>query len=199
MIIYGSRNIELAKEHILDKCPHCGTSNSIDMHVFQKYAHVFWIPFFPMGKTGVSQCDHCKQILKVKEMPDSLRQSYENLKTSSKTPVWTFAGIALVVGLITLGIISDKKNDEKNAQLITAPQTGDIFEIKIKERQYTVYKVKEVSKDSVYLLVNNYEVNKRSGIDELKSKDYATDVYALSKGELKKMFDSGEIIDIERK
>jgi len=90
MIIYGIRNKELIKEHITDKYPNCGTQNSIDMHVFQKYAHVFWTPFFPLGKTGVSQCDHCKQVLKLKEMPSSLTNVYENLKSQTKTPIWTF-------------------------------------------------------------------------------------------------------------
>ena len=130
MIVYGSKSKELAKEILTDKCQNCGTQNCIDMHVFQKYAHIFWIPFFPMGKTGVSQCDHCKQVLKLKEMPATLTASYNNLKAQTKTPIWMFSGLALVAVLITIGVISDKKKDEKNAQLILTPQKGDIFEIK---------------------------------------------------------------------
>lgn len=198
MIIYGSRNIEVAKEHIFEKCPHCGTSNSIDMHVFQKYAHVFWIPFFPMGKSGVSQCDHCKQILKEKEMPEALMSNYQTLKASSRTPVWTFSGLALVAILITFGIISDQKKDAKNAQLILAPKAGDIFEVKTKEGQYTLYLVGEVKADSVYIRANNFEVNKASGLYKLKEKGFSEDVYGFSKAEIKTMFDNGEILDIER-
>jgi len=199
MLIYGTKNKEIAKEHLIDKCPQCGTQNSIDMYVFQRYAHVFWIPFFPIGKTGVSQCDHCKQVLKLKEMPSSMRTAYDNLKAQTKTPIWTFAGLALVAVLITIIIISDKKKAAKNAQLILTPQTGDIFEIKTKDNQYTLYKVNQVAGDSVFVQVNNYETNKISGLDDLKKKDYSQDVFGFSKAELKQMLEKGEIIDIDRK
>ncbi len=202
MIIYGTRGKELAKEIITDKCPNCGTQNSIDMHVFQNYAHVFWIPFFPTGKTGVSQCDHCKQVLKLNQMPSSLKDSYENIKTQTKTPVWMFAGLALVAALIVVGVISEKQKGEKNSKLILIPQVGDIFEIKTKEGQYTLYKVGEVSHDSVFLQFHNYETNKMSGLNDLKKKGdnaYTEEMYGVSKGELKQMLDKDEIIDIDRK
>ena len=202
MIIYGSKSKELAKEILTDKCQNCGTQNWIDMHVFQKYAHVFWIPFFPMGKTGVSQCDHCKQVLKLKEMPASLTASYDNLKSQTKTPIWMFSGLALVAVLITIGVINDKKKDEKNAQLILTPQNGDIFEIKTKDNQYTLYKIDQIQGDSVFVRVNNYETNKATGIDDLKKKGdnaYSEEVLGLSKSELKVMLDKGEIIDVDRK
>lgn len=198
MIIYGTRNKELAKEHLVDKCPNCGTQNSIDIHLFQKYAHVFWIPFFPMSKTAVSQCDHCKQVLELKQMPPALRASYDNLKAQSKPPVWMFSGVALVIVLIAAIVIGDKQKDEKNAQLILTPKAGDIFEIKTQDNQYTLYKVSQVQVDSVYVQANNYEVNKLSGLNELKTKTYSEDVYGFSKGELKKMVEDGEIMDIDR-
>ena len=199
MIIYGSRSKELAKEILTDKCQNCGKDNSIDMHVFQKYAHVFWIPFFPLGKTGVSQCDHCKQVLKLKEMPGTLRASYDNLKSQTKTPIWTFSGLALVAVLIVAGVISDKKKGERNAQLIVTPQAGDIFEIKTKDKQYTIYKVYKVQGDSVFIQPSNYEVNKMTGLNDLKQKEYSSDVYGVSKTDLKKMLEEGEILDIDRK
>ena len=199
MIIYGTRNKELAKELITDKCPNCGTQNSMEMHVFQKYAHVFWIPFFPMSKSGVSQCDHCKQVLKVKEMPQGLQQSYETLKAQTKTPPWTFAGLALLVGLIALLIVNDKKKDERNANLILSPKVGDIFEIKTVERQYTLYKVDAVEGDSVFVRVNNYETDKISGINALKNKSYSDERYGFSKPAIQEMLRQGEILNIDRK
>jgi hypothetical protein len=202
MIIYGSRSKELAREVLLDKCTHCGTSNSIDMHVFQKYAHVFWIPFFPLGKTGVSQCDHCKQVLRLKEMPSSLKESYNIIKAQTKTPLWMFAGLAIVGFFITAGVISEIKKDEKNAQLVLAPKSGDILEVKLNVNSYTIYKIEEVTSDSVFIRLNNYETNKRNRIDDLKKKgedSYSEDVYGYSKAGLKAMLEKGEIIDIDRK
>jgi hypothetical protein len=198
MIVYGSRSKELAKDILTDQCPNCGKQNSIDMHVFQKYAHVFWIPIFPMGKTGVCQCDHCKQVLSLKEMPASLVISYNNLKEKAKTPIWMFSGLALLAILITIGIISGKKNDEKNAKLILSPKAGDIFEIKVSDNQYTLYKVNEVLGDSVFVQINDYETNKVTGLNDLKKEAYSEEVMGFSKAELKQMLEKGEIIDIER-
>lgn len=108
MVIYGTRTTELGKEHLIDKCPNCGTQNSIDIYVVQKYAHVFWIPFCPTGKTGVSQCSHCKQVLNRNEMPSHLATRYENLKAQLKTPIWTYLGLAVIAGLFIIAVISDK-------------------------------------------------------------------------------------------
>jgi hypothetical protein len=202
MIIYGVRNKELAKEVLLDKCTFCGTSNSIDMYVFQKYAHIFWIPFFPFNKTGISQCDHCKQVLKSKEMPPSLKESYNILKAQTKTPIWMFSASAIAAFLITMGIISDKENDKENAQQVLAPKKGDLFSVKTSATSFTLYKVEQVEADSVFVRINNFVVDRRTGIEELKEKqynDYSEEVYGYSKQELKKMLEKEEIIDIDRK
>jgi len=202
MIIFGSNTKQIAAETSPDQCPNCGAYNSVQLYVLQKYAHVFWIPFFPTGKSIVSQCNNCKQALKLKEMPSSMALSSGNLKSQSKTPVWTFAGLALVVALVTLGIINDKKKDEKNSRLVLAPHTGDIFEIKTDQDQYTLYKIDDVQGDSVFIRINNYETNKLTGLDDLKRKGetaYSEDVFSITKADLKKMLDKGDVIDIERK
>jgi hypothetical protein len=199
MIVYGSRSKELAKDIISDQCPNCGKANSIDMHVFQKYAHVFWIPIFPMGKSGVCQCDHCKQVLTHKEMPATLAISYNNLKAKAKTPVWMFSGLALFAMLIFMGAVTAKQNDAENAKLILTPQAGDIFEVKLAYKQYTLYKVDQVEGDSVFIQISNYETNKKRGLNELKSRDYSEEAFGFSKAELKQMLEKGEIMDVERR
>lgn len=202
MIIYGSKAKELAKEIITDKCPNCGNQNTIDMHVFQKYAHVFWIPLFPIGKTGVSQCDHCKQVLKLNQMPPHLKTAYTNLKAQAKTPIWMFIGSALIVALIIFAAIEGNEKDAKNAKLILSPQMGDVFEVKTKEGDYTLYKVALVEADSVFIRVNEFQVNKSSGLYKIREKGdvaFSQDLYGFSKAELKKMQADGEIIDIDRR
>lgn len=202
MIIYGTKSKELAKQVLTDKCPNCGRQNSIEIYVFQKYAHVFWIPLFPIGKTALSQCEHCKQVLKEKQIPSSLLSSYATLKGQSKTPIWTFSGLALIVALIAFAFVSEKKKDEKNAKLILSPQSGDIFEVKTEHHQYTLYKVDGLQGDSVLIRVNNYETNKVTGLSDLKRKGeaaYSEDLFAIHKKDLQQMLDKGEIMDIERK
>jgi hypothetical protein len=200
MLIYGSKARLLAKEILVEKCTSCGTMNSVELSLFQKYAHVFWIPFFPIGKTGVSQCQHCKQVLKLKEMPASMRVSFDNLKGQTKTPAWTFIGIALIAALIIVVIVSEKQKDARNAKLILSPQQGDIFEVK-NGSNYTLYKVDHIDKDTVFVLISQFETNRISGLRGLKEKGkaaYTDIVQPFLKSELKDLFDKGKIIDIDR-
>ena len=201
MVIYGSKAKQLAKETVVEGCPNCGTANSVDLYVFQKYAHLFWIPVIPTGKTGASKCTHCKQVLKVKEMTPSMHLQYDNLKAQTKTPIWTFAGVAVIAVLIIIGVVNDQRKDARNAVLVVAPKSGDVFKVKTKERQYTLYKVAQMEGDSALIRINHYETSKKAGLDEIKAKGdsaYSEEVYSFSKGELKAMLDNGEILEIER-
>ena len=198
MIIYGSRNKQLAKEIIAEKCPHCGTQNSIDMHVFQKYAHVFWIPMFPMGKNGVSQCDHCKQVLTSSKMPSSLRTAYENLKAQTKTPIWMFIGIALLAILIFTIVIEEKEKSDHSKTYIKDLKVNDILQTKVAEG-YTLYKVKAVKGDSVFVVQNKFVVA-TSRFDKLNSDNtsFYEEGEVLSKRELEEKFNNEEIMDVIR-
>ncbi len=202
MIIYGSRSKQLAKETSIEKCAHCGTQN-MDMYIFQRYAHIFWIPFFPIGKTAVSQCNNCKQVLKQKEMPASLQKEINyTLNTKTKTPVWMFSGLVLLAILITSMVIDSNKKNQRNAALILAPQSGDVFEVRTVDNQYTLFKVNEVQGDTIMLFVNDFQTNKTSGLRDIKGKGdnaYSDEIYAIAKKDLKEMFDEGKILDIDRK
>lgn len=199
MVVYGYKAKQLISENLAEKCPHCGSVNSLTVYVLQKYVHIFWIPTFPTRKTGLSSCSHCKQVLELKEMPPSLTAAYESVKAQTSTPVWTFSGLALLAILIALVIYNDKRRDERNARLIAAPQAGDIFEIKMEDKRYTLYKVDQVQNDSVFIQINKYEVNKATGLSKLRDKGYSDDLYGFSQSELKEMLRKGEIRDIVRK
>jgi hypothetical protein len=199
MIIYGTNSTKIATETVADKCLNCEKQFSIEMNVFQRYVHVFWIPFFPAGKIAVSQCTTCQQVLEKKDFTYSLTEGYEKLKSDSRTPIWTFSGLALIAAIIVWGVIANKQNDARNAKIILAPQKNDVYEIKLGEKKYTLYKVDQVVGDSVFLLMNKYEVNQASGVSDLEAKGYDTEILPLTKEDLKAMLKTGEIMDIERK
>jgi len=104
MIIYGWRSTQVATEDIAETCPSCTNRNTLRMYVFQKYAHIFWIPFFPLGKSGASQCGHCQQVLKSKQMPSDVRLAYDNVAAKAKIPYWTFAGVAIIAIIIIISM-----------------------------------------------------------------------------------------------
>ncbi|HVU97880.1 MAG TPA: hypothetical protein VHE34_21800 [Puia sp.] len=201
MIIYGSRAKQLAKETIADPCPDCQSNNSVDMYVFQRYAHIFRIPFFPITKTGASQCTHCKQVLKLKEMPPSLQVAFDNVKSRTKTPIWTFIGVALIGLLIVNGTISSGRHDAQVSQRLKAPQAGDILEVKKSPSVFTLYKIAEVRPDSVAVLPLLYTVDNPSGLSKLESGSYgyAAEPTMYSRENLSVLLHAGEILDVIRK
>ena len=202
MIIYGTKAKLLKSEITADQCPNCNTANSIQMNVFQRWAHIFWIPFFLIGKTGVSQCLNCRQVLKLKEMPASLKLSYDNLKTQTKIPVWTFAGCFLIVIGSIFFFISEKQKAKKVNEWVLSPQKNDVFHIKLKNDHYTLYRVNKVSNDSVYLALNKYESDREDGLDDVEAKGdtaYDSAQEGIAKPFLIEMAKEGTILDIERK
>jgi zinc-ribbon family len=202
MIIYGTRAKRLTHENLMDKCPNCGSLGTSEMHVFQKYAHVFWIPFFPIRKIGVSQCNHCKQVLKDNEMPGELKETYNRVKAGTKTPIWSFIGAALLAVLIISIVISERDKDARIAKLVLQPAPGDVYEIKTKSNQYSLIRIEQVNGDTVLFRQNEYETNKLSGLDDIRKKGmdaYSEDVYLMTRKGLKELYDKGSIEDIERK
>ncbi|GAB3903106.1 hypothetical protein [Mucilaginibacter boryungensis] len=100
MIVYGTKSTKLIVEPIGNQCTNCLTIHTMDMYILQRYAHVFYIPMFPVGKTGVSQCNHCRQVLKLKHMPASLKFTYEKVKKQTRTPIWTWAGTVIILAVL---------------------------------------------------------------------------------------------------
>ena len=202
MIFYGTRAKVLATEVITDKCPNCGTQGSVEIHIAQQYAHVFWIPMVATVKKGVSQCNFCKQVLKYKEMPSNLQTEYNNLKTRVKPPIWMFSGLAILAVFIAFTIVDTKQKAAKNATIIKVPIVGDVFEIKTAENHYTLYKVTAIKGDTVLIIANKYEADKSTALYKIKAKGdsaYSSEEpFIYTKAELKTMFDKGEIMDIDR-
>ncbi len=199
MIVYGSSGSkELAKEQITDICKNCNTQGSITLMAVQKYAHLYWIPIFPFRKSIISHCSNCNHTLKRKEMPDSWSPFYDNIKIKAKTPVWMYSGVIIFVAFLMLGWYASQQKDTRNAQLIVAPQSGDIFEIKNGRKSYTLFKVIEVEGDSVFIQMSEFETNKKSGLRGLKTRRYQEELFGYSKAELKQMLEDGEIMDIDR-
>lgn len=203
MIIYGHRATKTSHQNLFGiKCPHCESRDSLEMYTFSRYAHIFWIPLFPYKKEAVTQCNHCKQTLTKKEFSPELLEKYDEVKTQVKTPYWQFAGSALIVLLIISGVYSGIQDDKKDNAFLKSPKTGDIYEIKTNKGQYTLYKVAEVKDDSVFVLVNQYETNKKTGLRQkemVASESFIQDEYLpIAKSELLKMKVSGEIQSVKR-
>ncbi|MES2487374.1 MAG: hypothetical protein V4581_15690 [Bacteroidota bacterium] len=198
MIIYGTGGRRIAQHTIKPVCTACEAQNSLQMHIYQRYGHVFWIPFVPSGKTAATQCNRCHAVLQQAYFPDTYMTEYLRLKKESKTPWWAYAGLGLLVIAIASAIIIDRQDDAYDAQIILTPQKNDLYQVKISASEYTLYKVDKVDGNMVYLFENEFAINQSSGIDDLKEKPFTKESYPVSKYSLKVMLEKGEIIDVER-
>jgi hypothetical protein len=89
---------------------HCNSQNTTSAAIYQKIAHVFWMPVFPMGKTGGTECSHCKQILREKELSSDIKPAYDQLKATAKAPISVYWGAAVLILLAILGQFVGKDN-----------------------------------------------------------------------------------------
>lgn|GEM_PF-3659547 len=105
--------------------------------------------------------------------------------------------VILVICLVAF-IVNNEKEDEL---LVASPRTGDIYEVRHHYHDYTLYKVKEIIDDTVYVFVHKQFTNIMSSLHSLKMQGdhyYLKEPIPILKSELKRKFDSGLIIEIDR-
>lgn len=203
MLIYGRSKWKLIRSETLytEKCSHCNTSGNVDIQVYSKYAHVFWIPFCPLPKEILSICGHCKQVQTAKEMPPHVRDAANNLKKEAKLPIYYWAGAALLLLLIIAVTRSSIEDGKRNTAFAAAPKVGDIYDIKLADGSYTKYKVSATNQDTILFAVNQYQVNKSIGLS--KSEFDAPNSYIdidtpITINAIKTMLSKGDILNIKR-
>ncbi len=200
MIIFGSNSSHLKSEHLTEvACPHCNESDCVDISVFGKYAHVFWIPVFPMGKSGASQCQHCKQTLKEKEMPQTFKSAFSTFKSQLKTPFWHFSGLLIIALFVGWMAFAGSKNKKDNQAFINSPQVGDVYEYKTEGDYYSLMKVTEVSSQEIVFVTNKFEVARSSKLYTIdKAENFLEEEYQISRQDLQDLYLNGDIVDVNR-
>ncbi len=201
MIIYGSRTKQTAKSNVAAPCPNCSTNGSIEIRVLQKFAHIFWIPLFPVGKKAMSECSHCKQVLQYNEMRPALMGAFAALKEKTKTPLWTFTGLGLIAVWLGIGWYSSEAAKRHAARLLLNPAKGDVLTVETSGSMYTLYKVSHVNGDSVFVYKNKYQTDTEFGIDRVKDKGpegYSGVLSIFTRQALQLMQQQGKITEIER-
>ncbi|WP_426490864.1 hypothetical protein [Hymenobacter sp. 102] len=199
MIIYGYRSSHLLTEPITGECLACSASTGMRMSVFGRYAHVYWVPLFSIGKVGASECGHCQQVLKPQEMDSRLRQTFQELEQRAKVPVWHFIGLLGLAALVMWGLVASSNNHRANQTFITNPHKGDLYHVRTSNGHYSLWKVQDVTGNAVKLLANNYEIDNERKVQALNQPEYfAPDPLELTRYDLKIMLEKQEIVEVER-
>ena len=199
-VIYGKKAKLKRAWQLNHKCPHCSQENTINLGVATSYFHIFWIPFFPVGRKGFVTCTHCGYSGDVKETTMDIDNTYEAVKKEVKFPITYYSGLVLLAIFIGFVVFSIDDVEAKKTDHVENPKVGDVYITKSKgDKEYHAFKVVDVGKDTVYVHFNKYmseSALKMSFIDSDTS--YLALPIPYAKTDLLEQFKSGEIYSIHR-
>ncbi|WP_257957570.1 hypothetical protein [Parapedobacter tibetensis] len=133
-------------------------------------------------------------------MPAELAREYNQLKSETRTPIWQFIGLGLILVFLSWIALMTNVDRKKERAYVAQPQVGDVYYIKTENNHYSTLKVMDVSQDSVHVLPNEYTTNKKSGVHKInKMENYGQFNYGFSKDDLRIAYHDGTIYTINRK
>jgi hypothetical protein len=200
MIISGKKAVlvktESAPSVVCSGCLKKGTTN---INVLSQHFHIYWIPLFPIGKIGVSQCRDCSYTCEESNMPDDVRAEYGAVKNAAKPRLWQFSGLALIAILIAWGTFQSGNASKQRDQYVLSPAAGDVYEYKTDLSAYSTLKVKAIQGDTLVLMPNNLQIDKMTALYKInKAENYSDSTFMIDKAQLKKMYNEKTIFDIHR-
>jgi hypothetical protein len=188
IFFYGMREPHI-KSTVLEyeTCPECGQQGSIVSSVYGRYAHLFWIPLFPLTKKTYTQCRECNHQFYAYQMPESIGKEVQQFSRSVRTPIWYFSGLILFAVLIAFVVYSGKMDDKNTAAYMSDPQIHDCYYIRYSDDgYYSTMRIEAIEGDSVYFSVNDYATSKYSDIEKINIEENfdAEDLYPVAKEDL---------------
>jgi len=202
MIIFGLRSGTLkSNEGPLADCAHCHSSQTVHLYFYVRYFHIFWIPLIPLYKTGVSQCSHCKQVLDKAQMPPHLSAGYTAARKKAKIPLKYYSWLIIVFLFVLFAVFAVLFENKDTKTWLQQPKPGDIYEMK-EDGLYTLYRVKAIKGDSIFVNPHEFTADKLSGLRKLKSDHpdgYSDTTIGFTRHELEALYTSKVLKRISRK
>ncbi len=202
MIIFGTRTKVLANrsQSAIGNCAYCGTAQSLFAYRQVKYIHIFWIPLFPYASESFTMCTHCMELSYQREIDPQTLQSISS-GTIRKTPIGYFAGLVLIGLFVSAIVIAGISGAKKKEKYLKDPKVGDVYKVsytKDGKTMRTLYRIANLTKDSVTFDLNDYEADSRKGLRKLREQhaDSYSEKQRLSRAELEEM--KSKISNIER-
>lgn len=204
-IIYGARSTMLASfPSSGTECQNCHERNTSIISIYQKYAHIFWIPLFPLGKAIYLTCNACKQNFIAKEIPENIRNSPEQ-KDKIRTPWYYFIGSALILGLIIAVTISLSFENNARAERLEKyfgdTKVGDMYVIQeeIERGYWYLYKVISIEGDNIQFIPSKYVyTTPDQAYNDRNLAEFSTREVIFSNDDLKSFYKKEKLQDIIR-
>jgi hypothetical protein len=104
-VLYGSKIVPIGIDEINMRCPSCEAHTPTDLMVSSKYYHIYFLPISPYSKEAFVVCRKCG--LKRSGLPfdKDLFSNYYEIRSKFRHPFYTYAGVAILGGIIGLGMI----------------------------------------------------------------------------------------------
>ncbi|MDN5284547.1 MAG: hypothetical protein JWR38_821 [Mucilaginibacter sp.] len=202
MIFFWGIRAALTKtvDFAIEKCPYCESTGTTSGRYFSRHFHIFWIPIFPIGKTGYVVCSQCHSKRDTHLMNPGLREAFlQEKKTAPRFRFWQFTGLALPVLFFMVGVVAVTFNEKYAGKYIEDPKSGDTYFCTQNNGYYTTYRVDHISRDSVYSHLNNYEIADREKLSSINRKvNYSKTLLSFSRKELLELYKNRRILKVER-
>jgi zinc-ribbon family len=203
MIFYGTNSSNLKTGTLRNvACPHCATDSSMNYTIYGKYFYIYWIPIFPIGRTNIVECNHCKATYNIKDLDQTAQNKFqqEQDRNPTKTPVKLYSGL-IIGAIITVAVIAfGLKSDADSEDFAKNPKVGDVFYETTSTGKFSTSVVTKIDKDSVYVLQNNIETDQKTDVDNscIKKENYEYP-YAMTHKKIRDFVKQGDsIYEIKR-
>lgn len=198
--IYGKKPVVL--NEIIPKttsCTFCESMGTVSLISHSTHVHLYYVPIFPLGVKVTSYCSSCTCELKEKEFPNLYKSHSDIVRNGSKTPLWQYSGVALIVSLIIFFTVRSQITSQNEALYLSQPLKGDVYHYKLDFNQYSTFKIASINGDSVFFHHNSMEANTPTMLSELnKEENYEEELLYMFTRELDSIYNEGNIIDIIR-
>ena len=202
MIIYGTNGAHMRTTPLPGvACPGCTASNTLQLSVFSRYVHLYWVPLFPLNKPTVARCGHCQQTWEGKAISAELRAPALALKQATRIPLWHWSGVAAVVTFMGWGALESTRSNREGTAYLAQPQVGDIYTVRATDDDpnYSLLKVVAVKGPTVDVVPNDYQIDNSHPIEALNAPaNYNKESFPLTQFELQIMRNKGQLTDVDR-
>ena len=141
MRLAGTKERDLRKfEALTAKCNVCGNSGKKGTWRF-RWFHLVGIPFFPIGRTITSTCQHCGAEAVGPEHSHEELQDIKPFAGTGRPPLYLFAGTVLMIVSIVYGIRHSNAQNEAERALLSVPLANDQYLIKNTELHSAPYQL----------------------------------------------------------
>jgi hypothetical protein len=180
-------------------CRNCKQKDSLEYRVYGGVIRILFIPTLPNRRITKVFCTACQNEFNLKEFNDTVLQTirYEKSKKSVKLPLWQFSGMIILISILSFGIYTGIQMNKLEKVYIQHPKKDDIYKVNL-NGQYSTLKINNITKDSIFVLLNKFTLNTYKGLNEINIDKNYTTLKSFSRKEILTMYNENTIYEIIR-